>query len=207
MGKAIHEDEAIGEACERIPERTLGFPIELRGVGQSRCHQIGHQLEHFHIGIVEVLCLARHDPQHAQRLSGPYHWRDSDGANACPPAELDIHTRVGFGIAAEKRHPDAHAHPGKAPFPGVTRSLPIHAQAADGAVDHDISLDEFNGGPIGVGHRLDPVEDETHHTVGSRRRKGIDQALGLDDVMQQFELGVMRERRHPCSNRKIPGDS
>ena len=198
VSKAIHEDEAIGEPRERIPQGTLGFSIEFRSVGQSRRHQVGHQLEHFDVGIVEVIRFARHDTQHTQRLSGPDHGRDRDRADSRPPAEFDAHSGVGFGIRAEEGHSDAHAKTRKALFPGVTRSLPIHAQAAHGPVDHDVSLDELHGSPIGVRHRLDPIEDETHHAVGSSRREGIDQTLGLDHVMQQFELGITCESRHFC---------
>ena len=97
--------------------------------------------------------------------------------------------------------------PERLSFPGVTRSLPIHAQPADGTVDHDVALDDLDGGPIGIGHRLDPIEDEAHHAVGSCRRKGIDQALGLDDVVQQFELGVIARESPLLDNRKTPGDS
>ena len=161
VGQAIHEDEAVGEPGQRVAQGTLGLPLELGGVGQARGDEVGHQLEDVEVGVVEVLRLAGHDPQHAQGLPGPDHRRDGDGADAGPPAGVGVHPGVGLGVPAEERHadPDAETRRGCSSA-GGPRSLGIGAQAADGPVDHDASFGDLDGSTVGVGHGLHPVEDD-----------------------------------------------
>ena len=170
--QAIHEDEAIGEARERIPEGTLGLPVELRGVGQIP--SIRFAISSRTSTSASSKCSASLDMTRSTPRGSPALTMGATAMERIPVRRhsFGVHPRVGFGVPAEQGHPDAHAQTGKAVVPGVTRSLAIRAQAADGTVDHDVSLDELNGGPIGVRHRLDPIEDEAHRAVGSSRPEG-----------------------------------
>ena len=179
---------------------ALGLPLELRGAGQSRGDEVGHQLEHVEVGVVEVLRLAGHDPQHAQRLrrpgpSAPPRWngRPPGGRPRRPPGGRSRCPGRG-GACRRVRH-----SPERLLSAGGPGSLRIGAQAADGPVHHDVALGHLDGGPVGVGHRLDPVEDDADGPVGGSRRQGVDQTLGLDDVVQQVELRFPCGSRHGCA--------
>ena len=93
---------------------AFGFPFELRRVGQPRRQEVGHQLEDVSVGVVEVLRLAGHDPQHTEGLAGPEHRGDGDGAHAGPATGGSVHPGVRIGVPAQEGHADAHAETGKA---------------------------------------------------------------------------------------------
>lgn len=99
-------------------------------------------------------------------------------------------TRGSVAVSRQSNGMPTRAHrPARVSSPEV-RARGLGAQAADGAVDHDAALDHLDGGPVGVGNRLDAVEEDLEGAVGRGGRDVVDETLGLEDIVQQIELGI-----------------
>ena len=118
MRQTIHEDEPVREPGERVTEGALGFPFKLRGAGQSRSKEIGHQLEYVDVRIVEMLRLAGHDSQ-TPTIPRPGPWARLRWHGLLPGG---THRRPLWGLSpipAQKGHSDRTQRPERLPFPAV----------------------------------------------------------------------------------------